>query len=139
LETACGGYKPRMVEIIQQLNASRIELSGGPYDGVPRPIAGAEPVIEHAKAQIADLKEKLPRVDQKTAELGLADAYRKFLKNYYTHKIQSLENVCKRMDPAYQRAQMEMKQQRMEMLLKSMPVPGEGSGRVGLSPESDRF
>lgn len=113
------GYKSRLVEIIQQVNAYTIETSGGPYDGVPTPIAGAEPVIEHAKGQISDLKRQLPRIDKKAAELRLPEAYRKFLKDYYTHKIQSLQNVCKQMDPAYLRARMEEEHRRMEMLLKS--------------------
>ena len=113
------GYKSRLMELIQQEKAYTVEIWGGPYDGVPRPIAGAEPVIEDAKAQIADLTEKLPRVDRKATELRLPETYRKFLQDYYTRKIQSLENVCKQMDPAYQRAKMEEEQRRMEILLNS--------------------
>ena len=113
------GYKSKLVEIIHQADAYTVDIWSGPYDEVPTPIAGAEPVIQHAKGQMADLKEKLPRIDKKAAELHLPEAYRKFLNDYYTHKIQSLQNVCQQMDPAYLRAEMEELHRRMEMLMKS--------------------
>jgi len=82
------GQADSIVALIRDAGATTTETWHGPYDPLPRPVAGAE-LVDQMQADYLSLLNNANSLLTAAAESGMSEEYLQILQEYYTDKTQA--------------------------------------------------
>lgn len=119
-------FKTRLVELLQEFHLHTTESWDGPYDPLPRPLAGTKSVVESIDEYASRISSGMPGFTAKASAEFPPDLFN-LVKGYYSMKLLEFSETRARASMTPEERMAEMRRFHEEMLLKrtihTKPVP----------------